>query len=106
MSSKNEGFLVHDLTDLTSQMIFHTSWASMNNGSKSQIAWMNSRYASPWFFYMHCRIEESSSPGIIYISWHQVICYPSQHGNSTMGKHLLAKVHIAKLNELPESRIF
>jgi hypothetical protein len=32
--------------------------------------------------------------------WH-----PSEHGTSSMGTHLLAKAHIAKLNKLTESEV-
>jgi len=36
---------------------------------------------------------------------HQVLCHPSEHGTSSMGKHLLGKAHITKLNELTESEV-
>jgi len=36
---------------------------------------------------------------------HQVLRHPSEHGTSSMGKHLLAKPHIAKLNELTEAEV-
>ena len=52
---------------------------------------------------MHCGIEETGSPGIICIVCHQVHRHPSEHGTSSVGKLLLAKAHIAKLNELTES---
>ena len=32
-------------------------------------------------------------------------CHPSEHGASVMGKQLLTKAHIAKLNELTESDV-
>jgi len=54
---------------------------------------------------MHCRIEETGSPGIISIVCHQVLCHPSEHGTSSVGKHFLAKAHIAKLNELTELEV-
>jgi len=50
-------------------------------------------------------MEENGSPGIICIVCHQVLRHPSDHGTSSMGKHLLAKAHIAKLNELTESEV-
>ena len=77
----------------------------MNVGSKLPIAWNNSRNAPSWRFYLHCGIEESGSPDIICIVSHQVLRHPSEHGTSSMGKHLLAKAHIAKLNELTESEV-
>jgi len=77
----------------------------MNEGSKRPIAWNNSSQAPLWRFYLHCGIEETGSPGIICIVCHQVLCHPSEHGTSSMGRHLLAKAHIAKLNELTESEI-
>jgi len=75
----------------------------MTEGSKWPIAWNNSRHALLWRFYLHCGIEETGSPGIICLVCHQVLPHPSEHGTSSMGKHLLAKAHIAKLNELTES---
>jgi len=77
----------------------------MNEGSKQPIVWNNSRHAQSWRFYLHCEIEETGSPGIICIVCHQVLRHPLQHGTSSMGKHLLAKAHIAKLNELTESEV-
>jgi len=77
----------------------------MNVGSKRPIAWNDSRRAPSWRFYLHCGIEDTGSPGIICIICHQVFRHPSEHGTSSMGKHLLAKAHIAKLNQLPESEV-
>jgi len=77
----------------------------MNEGSKPPIAWNNSRLAPSWRFYSHCGIEEFGSPGIISIICHQISRHPSEHGTSSMGNHLLAKPHIAKLNELTESDV-
>jgi len=68
----------------------------MNIGSKQPIALKNSRHHSRWQFYLHCGIEETSSPGIICIVCHQVLRHPSEHGTSSIGIHLLAKVPIAK----------
>jgi len=105
ISSKNECVFIRDLSDLTLQIIFHAWWASMNVGSERPIAWKNSGHAPSWRFYLHCRIEETGSPGIICIVCHQVLRHPSEHGTSSMGKHLLAKAHIAKLNKLTESEV-
>jgi len=105
ISSKNERVFIRDLTDLTLQIIFDAWWASMNEGSKRPIAWNNSRHAPSWRFYLHCGIEETGSPGIICIVCHQVLRHPSEHGTSSMGKHLLTKAHIAKLNELTVSEV-
>jgi hypothetical protein len=105
ISSKNERVFIRDLSDLTSQIIFDAWWASMNVGSKRPIAWQNSRHVPSWRFYLHCGIEETSSPGIICIVCHQFLHHPSEHGTSSIGKHLLAKAHIAKLNELTESEV-
>jgi len=77
----------------------------MNEGLKRPIAWNNSRQVPSWQFYLHCGIEETSSPGIICIVCHHVLRHPSEHGTSSMGKHLLAKAHIAKLNKLTESEV-
>jgi len=105
ISSKNEGVFIRDLLDLTLQIIFDAWWASLNVGSKRSIPWKNSRHAPSWQFYLHCGIEETGSPGIICIVCHQVLRHPSEHGTSSMGKHLLAKAHIAKLNELTELEV-
>jgi len=77
----------------------------MNVGSKRSIAWSISRHAPSWRSYLHCGDEETGSPGIICIVCHQVLRHPSEHGTSSVGKHLLAKAHIAKLNELTESEV-
>jgi hypothetical protein len=36
---------------------------------------------------------------------HPVLRPPSEHGTSSMGKHMLAKAHIAKLNQLTELEV-
>jgi len=105
ISSKNDRVFIRDLSDLTLQIIFNDWWASMNVGSKRPISWNNSRHAPSWQFYLHCGIEETGSPGIICIICHQVLRHPSEHGTSSMGKHLLAKAHIAKLNKLTQSEV-
>jgi hypothetical protein len=105
ISSKNERIFIRDLSDLTSQTIFDAWWASMNVGSKQTIAWNNSRLAPLWRFYLHCGIEETGCPGIICIICHQVLRHPSEHGTSSMGKHFLARAHIAKLNKLTLSEV-
>jgi len=105
ISSKNERVFIRNLNDVTLQLIFDAWWASMNVGSKRSIAWKNSRHAPSWRFNLHCRIEETGSPGIICIVCHQVLRHPSDHGTSSMGKHLLAEAHITKLNKLTESEV-
>jgi len=102
ISSNNERVFICDLNDLTLQIIFDGWWASMNVGLKCSIACKNSRYVPSWRFYLHSGIEQTCSPGIIYIICHQVLHPPSEHGTSPMGKHLLAKAHITKLNEFTE----
>jgi len=77
----------------------------MNGGLKHPIAWNDSRDAPSWHFYLHCRIEETGSPGIMCIVCHKVLRHPSEHGTSSMGKHSLAKVPIANLNKLKESEV-
>jgi len=105
ISSKNEHVFIRNLSDHTLQIIFDAWWASMNAGSKRPIAWNNSRHVPSWRFYSHCRIEETGSPGIICIVCHQVLRHPSEHGTSSMGKHLLGKAHITNLNELTVSEV-
>jgi len=103
--STNERVLIGDLSDHTLQLTFDAWWASMNVGSKRSIAWDHYRHAPSRRFYLHCRIEETGSPGIIGIICHQVLHHPSEHGTSSMGKHMQAKVHIAKLNESTVSEV-
>jgi len=105
ISSKNERVFIRDLSDLTLEIFFDAWWASMNEGSEGPIARNDSRHAPSWRFYLHCGIEGTGSPGIICIVCHQVLCHPLEHGTSSMGKHLLAKAHITKLNELTESEV-
>jgi len=100
ISSKNERVFIHDLRDLTLQIMFDAWWASMTINSKRPDAWNNSRHAPSWRFDLHCGIEETGSPGIICIAFHQVRRHPSEHGTSSLGKHLRAKAHITKLNDL------
>jgi hypothetical protein len=105
ISSKNECVLIRDMSDLTLQIIFDAWWASMTLWLKRPIAWNNSRHAPSWWFYLHCGFAETGSPNIIYIVCHQVLRHPSEYGNSSMGKHMLAKALFANLNELTESEV-
>jgi len=105
ISSKNKRVFIRDLSNLTLQIIFEAWRASMNLDLKQPIAWHNSRHAPSWRFYSHGGIEETASPGIICIICHQVLRHPSGHETSSMGKHSLAKAHIAKLNKLTESEV-
>jgi len=105
ISSNNECVFICNLSDLTLQIIFDAWKGSMNVGSKCPIAWTNSKHVPFWRVYLHWRIEETGNPGIICIGCHQVLHHPSKHGTCSMGKHLLAKVHIAKLNKLTESDV-
>jgi len=105
ISSKNEHVCIRDLSDRTLHIIFDAWWASMTVGSKQPIAWNNSTHAPSWRFYLQCGIAGTGSPGIICIVCHQVLRHPSDRGTSSMGNHLLAKVHIAKSNELTESEV-
>ena len=103
--SKNERSCSRNISDLTLHIIYDAWWASMNVGSKRSIAWNASRHAPSWRFYLHCVIEESGSPGIIWIICNQVLLHPSEHGTSSMGKDLLPNAHIAKLNGLKDSEV-
>jgi hypothetical protein len=105
ISSQDEFVFIRDLRDLTLQIIFDAWWASINEGSKGPIVWKNSRHVLLWRLYLHCGIEATGSPGIIYIVYHQVLCHLSAYGTSSLGKHLLAKANIAKLNELTETEV-
>ena len=105
IASKNQPVVIRDLSDFTLQLIFDAWWTSMNVDSKQPIVWNNSPHAPSRRFYVHCRIEESISHGIICIVRHQILRHPSEHATNSMGKHLLAKAHIAKSNELTESEV-
>jgi hypothetical protein len=105
ISSNNEHVFVRDLSDLSLQIIFNAWRASINLGLKWPIAWINSSHVPSWRLYLHCGIEESGCPGMICIICHQVLHHPSEHGTSSMGKHLLANAHIAMLNELTVSEV-
>jgi len=91
ISFKIEQVFIRDLTNLTSQIAFDTWCTSMSVGLKRRIVWKNSRHAPSWRFYLHWGIEETGSPGIIYIVCHQVFRHPLEHGPSSMGKHLQQK---------------
>jgi hypothetical protein len=95
ISSHNGRVFIFDLRDLTLQIICDAWWPSRNVGSMCPIASNNSRHAPSWRFYLHCGIEETGSTCIMCIICHQVLRHPLEYGTSSMGKHLLAKVHIA-----------
>jgi len=50
-------------------------------------------------------MEKNGSLGMVCIVCHHVLRHPSEHGTCSMGKHLLGKAHIAKLNELTVSEV-
>jgi len=75
----------------------------MNVCSKQPIGWNISRHAPLWQFYLHCGIKKTDSPGIISIICHQAPRHSSEHRTSSIGKHLLAKVHISRLNDITVS---
>jgi len=87
MSSKNEGFFICYLSNLTIHIIFDAWWVSMNVGSKCPVAWNDSRHVSSWRFYLHCGIEETGSLWIICIIFHQVLRHQSEHRTSSMASH-------------------
>ena len=100
ISSKDEHVFIWDLSDLTLQIIFDAWWASVNIGSQRTFAWNYSRHGPVGRFHLHCGIEGTGIPGIICIVCHAVLCHPSEHGTSSMQKHLLTKAHIAKSHEI------
>jgi hypothetical protein len=105
ISPKNEGVFIRDLSEFTLQIMFDAGCASMNIGSERPISCNNTRPGPSWRVYLHCGIEDTSSPGMICIICHQVLRHPSEHGTSSMGKHLLGYAHVAKLNKLTESEV-
>jgi len=102
---QNQRVFIRDLSNGTFQIIFHAWWTSMNADSKHPICWKDSRHAPSWWFYLHCKSEETNSPGIICIVCHQVLRHSSEHGTSLVRKYVLVKAHIAKLNKLTESEV-
>ena len=105
ITSKDECVIICDLSDLTLHIIFDAWWASMNVGPKSAIACNGSRHASSWQFYLHCGIEKPGNPGMVCIIWYHALRHPSEHGTSSIGKHLLATAHITKLHKLTDSEV-
>jgi hypothetical protein len=77
----------------------------MNVDWKVSIDYNNLRQAPLWQLYLHCGTKATSSPGIIYIVYHQVLRHSSENGTSSISKSLQAKVHITKLNKLTESEV-
>jgi len=105
ISSKNEHVLIRDLSDVTLRSVLDAWWAAKNVDWNGPIAWNHSRHALSWQCYLHCGIGKTGSPAIICIVCHQVLRHLSDHGTSSMGKHLLTKAHILKLNKLTESEV-
>jgi hypothetical protein len=100
---QNEGVFIRNLSDLTSQIVINAWWALMHVASTHPTAWNDSRHA-PWGkFWLHCRIQQTGSPRIICIVCHQVLRHPSAHGTSSVGRLLLATVHITKANKIIEA---
>jgi len=102
---QNKHVFISELSYLTLQIIFDAWWASINVGPKLSIAWNNSRHVHLWRFYLHCGIEKTSSPSIICIVCHQVLCHSSEHGTSSMGKHSLPKAQITNWNASTETEV-
>jgi hypothetical protein len=102
-SAQNLPLFICDLGDLTVQIILDAWWASMNVCSKKPIGWNISRHAPLWQFYLYCGIKNTGSPGIIIIVCHQAPHHSSEHRNCSMGKHLLGKVQISRLNDITVS---
>jgi hypothetical protein len=98
MSSKNERVFIRDLSNLTIQIIWEDWSVSMNVGLNHAIARNSSKYVPSWQLYLHCGNEETSSSGMRFLICHPVLRHSSEHGTSSMGKHLVAKSHIVKLN--------
>jgi hypothetical protein len=105
ISSNNKHVFIRDLNNHSLQIIFDASWASMNLGPQLPITWNNSRQVPLWRFYVQCGIEETSSPGIIYIVCNEVLHHPSDHGTSSMGNYFLRTVYIAKLYKVTQSEV-
>jgi len=105
ISSKNERVFIRYFSDLTSHVVFN-AWTASNNGDlKRTIASSKSRHLLWWPIYLHCGIDKTSSPGIIGIVCHQVLCHPSEPGTSSMLKCLLTKGLIANVKEETDAEL-
>jgi len=105
ISSKNESVIIHDLSDLTLQIIFDSSQVSGNVGLKSWNACNNSSHGPLWCIDFQCGIEEISSHFIVCIVYHQVLRHRSEHVTSSLAKQYMAKPLIARLNGLIEFEV-
>jgi hypothetical protein len=103
ISSRNGHVFIGDLSGLTLQVMFAALWTSINVCSKHPTAWNNSRHECSWHSYLHSAIKETSNTGIIFIVCHEVLRHASENGINSMGKDLLAKLHIVMFNKLSQS---
>jgi len=104
-ASENQHGIIRNLSDLAMQIMFNGWWASIHVSRKQPFAWNTSIHVASWQFYLYCRIEATGSPGIICIMCHHVLLHLPEHGTSSMGKHLLAKAHMAKINKFTMSEV-
>jgi hypothetical protein len=105
ISSEHLCVFMHDLSDNILHNIFDAWWASINFGSMQPITWNKSTHSPSWRFYLHCIMEETSIPGIIWIISAQVLRHPSEYWTCSIDKPLLSTVYIAKLNESTVSEV-
>lgn len=74
-------------------------------GSTCRIDWNKSRHTALWGFSLHCGIENTSCPDIIFNHCHQDHHYPSDHVTSSVGKQFKADAHIVQVNKFTESDV-
>lgn len=103
--STKELVIIRDLSDIDFQLTCGTLWASIYVGSKCLTDSDNFRFVPLRGFYVHIRLQETASPGIICIGCDQCLRYWSEHGTSPIGIHSLTKVQIEMLNESTESEV-
>lgn len=102
-ASNGEEVFVRDTTDKTLQMTFDAWWSEMEVVTKKPVYWKGQKTAKAWEFYKQCALTENGSPSIVCIVCHKLLSHPAMTGTSAMSKHLTAREHVAKLNDLASS---
>jgi hypothetical protein len=97
-SSNNQGVFVRNLSDLDLYILFNTPWASITVGLMSSNVWNISWHPDLSRFYLHCGMEETGRPGIIYVIGYWVFCHLSEYEIGSIVKQIPAIVCIAFWN--------
>jgi hypothetical protein len=103
ISAHGVAVYIRDSTDKTRQSVFDQWWKETEVVTKNPINWNGKKTAKAWQFYKQCASKENGSPSVICIICQKVLNHPSVIGTSAISKHLLAREHVVKLNELGSS---